>query len=324
MATSAATLQLDVGAATDVGRQRSSNEDSMLVLLPPDLCPGPTGLLVVADGMGGHQAGEVASRFVVQGFREMFQSGEELRSVSVSPAHPDFWLVALKEAIERIHEAVLRYAAGRPDWRGMGSTVTAALVVGDRLFVGHLGDTRAYLVRTGEAHQLTQDHTLVAEQVRIGVLTPEEAAVHPQRNVLTQAVGAESQVVVERTCWQLLNGDVLVLCSDGLSGLVRPEEIAAVVHHYRNVQAASATLVALANQRGGPDNITAVVARAREGGRAGTPTLRLRHRRRRQTRPSAASLAVALGVLVLVVGAYAMSPKIQGVLDVVRNILRIS
>lgn len=226
-----------VGVKTDQGRVRGSNEDAYGIL--PDL-------LAVADGMGGVQAGEVASRMVIDAllvYPFIDGSPEELAS-------------AVKEANRAIHEA----AHARAEWQGMGTTITAALFSGDRCHVAQVGDSRCYLIRDGAIRRLTNDHSLVGELLRNGTISAQEAMAHPQRNLLTRALGTSDEVEVDLTTVQLLFDDLLVLCTDGLSGVLTDEEILAETLRHAEPQATAEGLVALANARGGPDNVTAVVA----------------------------------------------------------------
>lgn len=227
-----------VGVKTDVGRVRSTNEDRYAVL---------PYLLAVADGMGGVQAGEIASEMVI----------DVLSTASYRGKDPE---AGLAEAVTRANELVYAKASGRDEYRGMGTTVTAVLIVGERAAVAQVGDSRAYLIRDGEIKRLTQDHSLVGELLRNGSITPEEAMWHPQRNLLTRAIGTGSTVSIDTARINLAFDDVLVLCTDGLSSLVDDQEIKEQVMHYGDPQRAAEALVDLANARGGNDNTTVIVA----------------------------------------------------------------
>jgi serine/threonine protein phosphatase PrpC len=223
---------------TDAGRRRRRNEDAY-VLEPP--------LFAVADGMGGAQAGEVASRLAVDAFRE-FHEADELE--------PEERLSAIiQEANRRIYERA------REDTQasGMGTTVTAALVGEESISVGHVGDSRAYRLRGGRLEQLTDDHSLVADLVRGGRLTPEEADVHPQRSVITRALGTDIEVDIDAFTFEAEPGDVVLLCSDGLTTMVTDEEIVAIVGEAKSLERAAKQLVKAANRRGGEDNVTVVL-----------------------------------------------------------------
>lgn len=228
----------ETSGVTDAGRKRRRNEDSY-VLEPP--------LFAVADGMGGAQAGEVASRLAVDAFRE-FHEADELE--------PEKRVTAIiQEANRRIYERA------REDTQasGMGTTVTAALVGEESVSIGHVGDSRAYRLRGGDLEQLTDDHSLVADLVRGGRLTPEEADVHPQRSVITRALGTDPEVDVDAFTFEAEPGDVILLCSDGLTTMLTDEEIVAIVGEAKSLEHAAKQLVKAANRRGGEDNVTVVL-----------------------------------------------------------------
>jgi protein phosphatase len=226
-------------AISDVGRIREGNEDSMLEEPP---------LFVVADGMGGAQAGEVASGLAVETLAELPPDDgnveEELSG-------------AIVEANRRIHGK----AQGDRDLAGMGTTLTAAFVHDGQVTIGHVGDSRAYRYRDGELAQLTDDHSLVAELERHGKLTAAEARVHPQRSMILRALGIGDEVEVDTYCFTGQDGDVFLLCSDGLSGLVHDQVIGEVLASAGSLDDAAHELVELANLSGGPDNITALLFR---------------------------------------------------------------
>jgi PPM family protein phosphatase len=227
-------------ALTDVGRQREGNEDSLLADPP---------LFAVADGMGGAQAGEVASGIAVDTLAE--------RRPDDADWSEDELAEAVREAGRRIHER----AQDDRELAGMGTTLTAAWVQEGRITLGHVGDSRAYRWRDAELAQLTDDHSLVAELERHGKLTAAEARVHPQRSMILRALGIEAEVEVDTHCFIGEPGDVFLLCSDGLCGIVHDEVIAEVLRSAETLDEAAAELVELANLSGGPDNITAVLFR---------------------------------------------------------------
>jgi serine/threonine protein phosphatase PrpC len=234
----------DTAGFTDPGRKRRRNEDSF-VIDPP--------LLAVADGMGGAQAGEVASRLAAAAFREFHD---------VDDLDPEERLAAIiQEANRRIYER----AAGDAQVSGMGTTITAALVGGDALVIGHVGDSRAYRLRSGRFEQLTDDHSLVADLVRSGRLTPEEADAHPQRSVITRALGTDREVDVDTVVVPVEAGDLFLLCSDGLTTMIEDDEIRDVLSATRDLEQAGKGLVKAANKAGGEDNITVVLFRLAEG-----------------------------------------------------------
>jgi serine/threonine protein phosphatase PrpC len=237
--------KLQVASATDVGRRRDHNEDELVTFQTED---GAL-VLVVADGMGGHLAGEVASKIAV----EVLQ--RELTSPAGDPSS------ALRAAIERANEEIWDEAERDAAKAGMGSTVVAAIVVGDQAYLANAGDSPAYLIRDGETEQLTHDHGLVAEQVDAGLISEDDAEHHPFRHILTRCLGAEAHVDVELyPPRELLTGDVLLLCSDGLTEHVKKREVAALVEA-PDPAAVAKSLIDVANQRGGHDNITVIVAR---------------------------------------------------------------
>jgi len=241
-------VRLVVGAATDVGRVRDGNEDAYLV-------DDAMGLVAVADGMGGHRGGEVASATALEALRAAVSSGRPLR-----------------DAVEDANRAVFEKASTDDSLRGMGTTLTAAtLAAGDTLLVGHVGDSRAYLLRDGELRQLTTDHSLVEELVRDGRLTPDEAAVHPQRSIITRALGVDSTVDVDVYPVELVPGDVLLFCSDGLTGMLQPDLIAGELRREDDPARAATKLVDAANAAGGEDNITVVVVAVTGEAPARTP-----------------------------------------------------
>jgi len=231
-------------AVTDPGRRRRRNEDSFVVDPP---------LFAVADGMGGAQAGEVASRLAASAFREFHEAddlGGEERVEAI-----------IQEANRRIYERAQHDAHAS----GMGTTVTAALVEGGRIALGHVGDSRAYRVRAGSLEQLTQDHSLVGDLIRSGRLSPEEADTHPQRSVITRALGTDPSVDVDTFAVEAEPGDLYLICSDGLTTMLGDEEIASILTEGADLEAAARALVKAANRRGGEDNVTVILFRVEEG-----------------------------------------------------------
>jgi PPM family protein phosphatase len=239
-------MRLSSFAGTDVGRARSGNEDSYFC--------GRT-VFAVADGLGGHQGGEVASAAAVEPLAAL--DGREF-------ADPAEAAEALTAAIREANSAILDRAAGDPGLWGMGTTVTAAGLAGERhLQLAHVGDSRAYLLRDGSLEQLTTDHTVVAELVRRGRLTPAQAAIHPERSILTRAVGLDPRIPVDTPePVELRDGDQVLLCSDGLTEAVDDDQIAELLSSQDDGNAACQALIDAANAAGGPDNITVVLLRA--------------------------------------------------------------
>jgi protein phosphatase len=239
---------------TDVGRRRTVNEDAYLV-------DDRLGLYVVADGMGGHAAGEVASREAVETVHGMVSRELGLVDALTDPDPGSATLRRAQRLVESAVQAatymVFAIAQNEPDQQGMGTTVSALLLAGTHGLTAQVGDSRIYRVRDGLAEPLTEDHTLVAWQVKQGLISEEEAARSPHRNVITRAVGSREYVQVDTTAFEVQPGDSFVLCSDGLHGYVRDEEIPGVVD--LGPALATKRFVELANERGGRDNITAVV-----------------------------------------------------------------
>jgi len=212
---------------------------------------------MVADGMGGAAAGELASAMaaeIIYGHLSTTWTQDE----DVSAAR---FAYRMKEAVELANQRIYLYAREHPDVRGMGTTVTAAGVFGDELYLTQIGDSRGYLVRNGEAFQLTRDQSLTQRLVDAGELTEEEAEQSERRNIILQALGPDPRVKVDLSHQQLRRGDTLILCSDGLSGLVRREEFAQMVEKSPDLPTLCSSLIDLANERGGPDNVTVVAVR---------------------------------------------------------------
>lgn len=266
---SAKPIRIRVFAKTDVGRTRDHNEDSFLVadltrrsaeldgrLREHEL--GERGsLFVVADGMGGAAAGEMASAMATATIFDHL-TGAWLGDRDVTPQR---FAYRLKEAVESANAKIHAYAKEHPEVRGMGTTTTAAGVFGDHVYLTQVGDSRAYIVRDGQAIQVTKDQSLMQRLVDAGELTEEEAAASERRNIILQALGPEPKVKVDLTHQELRRGDALLICCDGLSNLVKKEEMAEIVTGEAAPERACERLIALANERGGNDNITVIVAR---------------------------------------------------------------
>ncbi len=252
-------LDFHVGRRTDVGRRREVNEDSLLAL---DLfwanrsAGRPAGLFVVADGMGGHKGGEIASGMLVRSLARQAVD-EWLPDVIDAPDEPAAWGDWLAAAIQRGNAEIFERA--RQAGFEMGTTVVAALVVGDQAYIAHVGDSRAYRVNAGGIERLTADHSLVESLVSANQISPEEARNHPQANVIYRTIGDHPQVVVDRRTLRLLPGDRLLLCSDGLSGMLTDERIAAEITAAGAPQSACASLIDAANEAGGEDNCSVIL-----------------------------------------------------------------
>jgi len=226
-------------ARTDVGRVRKGNEDAFLAT---------KNLFAVADGMGGHMAGEVASSLAL----EILQGEVEGEKKSDPGA-------LLLRAAELANLAVFKSALEKPERRGMGTTLTAVLPTGKKLIFAHIGDSRAYLFRQGKLTQLTEDHSVVAEMVRSGRLRPEEAETHPARSILTRALGTEPQAKIDLLSQEVEKGDRVLLCTDGLSSMVGEEQIREILAQTIPLDEICKQLIARANASGGSDNITVVL-----------------------------------------------------------------
>jgi PPM family protein phosphatase len=233
---------------SDVGRQRSGNEDALFVRSP---------LFVLADGMGGAQAGEVASALAV----EAFQDG-------LPEDHAERWLAT---RIDRANASILRASQSEAKYQGMGTTCTTAYVAPEEVVVAHVGDSRCYLLRDGELTKLTRDHSLIGELIDRGKLTDEEALTHPQRSVITRALGIERDLIVDTERIQGHAGDVFLICSDGLTDMVRESSVRDLLAGAPDLQAAGRALIAAANDAGGRDNITVILFRLEEIGAAAAP-----------------------------------------------------
>lgn len=255
---------------TDVGRTREHNEDAFIVAdlshenvsLQPEVrthTVGPKGtLFMVADGLGGAAAGEIASEIAVTTVYE------ELREKWVRVDHaagPEAFAASLKAAAEAANVRIFTYALEHPENRGLGTTATIAGLLGDTLYVAQVGDSRAYLIRDGVARQITKDQSLMQRLVEAGELTQDEAERSERRNIILQALGPEPTVKIDLTYQTLRRGDTLILCTDGLSGLVKKDEIAEVVSSTDDLMEVCRELIDRANEYGGPDNITVVAAR---------------------------------------------------------------
>jgi serine/threonine protein phosphatase PrpC len=254
-------LTVKANGLSDIGRRRKLNEDSMLVA--PEL-----GLFAVADGMGGAAAGEVASQRAVEVVRAYIAERiQVLRELAADPT-PERGAAAarlVQEAIQTACADISNMAAKDVRLRGMGTTFVGLACAGDRAVVAHVGDSRLYLSRRGDLHLLTEDHTLVAEQIKAGQLEPENAGNSPFKGVLTRALGAHESVQVDTLVLELLPGDTFLLCSDGLHGYIPDEELAGHLAH-GPAERLPGELVTFANERGGRDNITAVVVTAEDSG----------------------------------------------------------
>jgi PPM family protein phosphatase len=250
-------VHLEIGARTDMGRVRANNEDSFRA--EPDIS-----LFVVSDGMGGAEHGEVASAVAVATIaRHCRQSLADPSLPIEGPVRPEFtpFTNRLLSAVRCAHTAILNRAADNPSFKGMGATVVAAWVHDDWLSLAHVGDSRAYRLRSGHIEQLTHDHSFVAEQVRLGLMTDEQAAQSSLQTILTRALGHSEMIDVDAQEHVISHGDIFLLCSDGLSRMISDSEISSAIHESPGMQAACDRLIEIANRAGGEDNITAILFR---------------------------------------------------------------
>jgi protein phosphatase len=249
-------VQIVSGGVTDVGRVRTNNEDCFRIV-------APLHLFVLSDGMGGEAHGEVASAMAVETVVKCCMEPEDGGATVIGTSEPT-WSEKTKRLTSAVHLAnrnIYDSAEANPDQHGMGATLTAAWIDGSRLSVAHVGDSRAYLLRSGNLQQLTSDHSLVAEQVRRGILTPAEAEESEMQSVLLRALGALPDIEVDTDEHILFARDILMLCCDGLTRMVTEPEIAGTLQAETDPTRAAEKLIALANERGGVDNITVIVVR---------------------------------------------------------------
>jgi PPM family protein phosphatase len=248
-------LTIEMHAALDTGRARSNNEDAIA------LDPG-AGLAVLADGMGGYNAGEVASSMATGFVRD--ELGRWLRDSDRAVQDAEIKR-AMEICVDNANRAIFNAANANPQYAGMGTTLVVALFRGERLLLGHVGDSRGYRLRGGRLQQITRDHSLLQEQIDAGLITPEQAAFSANKNLVTRAVGVEDTVLVEVHPHEVLPGDLYLLCSDGLSDMVDDAGIAQLLHGAESLEACSHALIAAANDAGGKDNISVVLVRASGG-----------------------------------------------------------
>jgi protein phosphatase len=239
-------VQFTCAARTDVGIVRSGNEDNYLML-------AERGIFIVADGMGGHAAGEVASEMAVRLISRDLGTVRGLPDEEVAER--------MRQSIRAANAAIYERTLTEHDKRGMGTTATALVLLPNRYLLGHVGDSRAYRLRDGKFEQLTKDHSYVQEQVDAGLLTPEQARVHPYSNVITRCVGANQDVIPDTYSGDLLANDVVLLASDGLTGMLEDEHIHKILEAPGGPQEWVDAMINDANRRGGLDNITAIIVK---------------------------------------------------------------
>ncbi len=248
-------LALEVSGRTDVGRVRPHNEDNFGY-------DEAVGIFVVCDGMGGHAAGEVASKIAVDTIIEYFRDQNPSPNVEGVPPDAPVGARMLAEAVKKANDAILRYASDNVGASGMGTTLVATRFADDKFSIAHVGDSRIYLFREGELLQLTEDHSLVMEQVRRGMLTLEEAKQSSAQNIITRALGTDETTLPDLGEFPAQPGDILLMTTDGVLRHVTDDEIRAILQQLPSLDAASQTLIDAANEAGGHDNSTCILIRA--------------------------------------------------------------
>ena len=255
-----------IGLSSDVGKARCIDEDSVLSIEINSLSESQTRkriLLLIADGMGGHNKGEVASRIAAQAV------ANRIIKTLMSPSEigPITYHRELSEAINAANTEILNYATKNPDCEGMGTTISLAIIDGNKLHTAHVGDSRIYVINKGEIRQITRDHSYVQELIDQEEITPEEAKNHPQKNVITRVVGYYSEINADVGTLLINADDFVLLCCDGLPNHVEDEEIKRILLRNTNPKKACDELIALANSRGGTDNISVIIASAKNARR---------------------------------------------------------
>ncbi len=243
-------------ARTDKGRVRNNNEDAVAV--DPD-----AQIAILADGMGGYNAGEVASGMATTFIRT--EMARWLAQAGPSPRPTDVRR-ALETCVENANHAVLGASLANPDYAGMGTTLVVGVFIGGRLILGHIGDSRCYRVRDGVLQQITRDHSWLQEQVDAGLLTPQQAAVSPNRNLVTRALGVEPDALMEVNEFEVAPSDLFLMCSDGLTDMVSDEAIADIVCQSLTLEEKTTLLIDTANAHGGRDNVSVLLVQAAAGG----------------------------------------------------------
>lgn len=234
---------------TDIGKVRDINEDNFCI------DESEIGIYLVADGMGGHKSGEVASSIAINIIRD------HIKQYITDEYQEQMVKGVIFEAFNRANKEIYNRSTKDYDCEGMGTTVTMALIIEEKLYIGHIGDSRAYLLRKKELQQITEDHSLVAELVKNGSITEREAMKHPQKNIITRSLGTDESVQVDIFSMGIKKGDILALCTDGLTNFVDKEELRKTLLESNDCYESCSTLVSLANQRGGYDNITVLVVK---------------------------------------------------------------
>jgi len=247
------TMSFEFYCATDTGRARNNNEDSVAI-------DEPSALIVLADGMGGYNAGEVASGMATAFIRT--ELGRWLQEASANASDTDVRR-AMDICVDNANRAIFNAANSNPQYAGMGTTLVVGVFRDGRLLMGHVGDSRGYRLRAGRLQQITHDHSLLQEQIDAGLITAEQAAFSANKNLVTRAVGVEDTVLLETHLHDLMPGDIYLLCSDGLSDMLDDESIAQLLQGCDSLEEAAGALIDAANDAGGKDNISVILARVR-------------------------------------------------------------
>lgn len=241
---------MEVAYLTDMGRAREINEDSCCHLKVSDGCD----LLMVADGMGGHNAGEVASMIAVKSITDYIKE-------NVKSDDGEKIVDSIKRAIQKANTDIYDESIQNQGYSGMGTTVTCAIACRDVIYIGHVGDSRAYILKDGKLYKITNDHSLVAELVKNGTITEAEAMHHPQKNIITRALGIDNQVEIDIEKVNTSPGDIFLLCTDGLTNMLEEVRIEEILNNMKSPAEAAKKLIGEANDAGGYDNITVVIGR---------------------------------------------------------------
>lgn len=237
-----------IGQLSDKGQVRPNNEDSIYSSVKKDL-------LIIADGMGGHKAGEIASKTAINKVRHFIKNKSENYKKNKNDI-----MNLINDAIRYANLSIQKVAKKDESLKGMGTTLIVALIIENEVYIGHIGDSRAYLINNKSIKQITKDHSLVAELLENGTITEKEAENYPHKNVITRALGCENKIKVDKYNIKIKKNDVLLLCTDGLSNMVSDEEILIIIKQSNNPNTAAKELVKAANKAGGQDNISVIVA----------------------------------------------------------------
>ncbi|MGO1367861.1 MAG: Stp1/IreP family PP2C-type Ser/Thr phosphatase [Senegalia sp. (in: firmicutes)] len=237
------------GACTDIGKKRKQNQDSYYINYNDSLP-----VFVVADGMGGHNGGEIASKITVEVIKNNLEI--YLEKVLEGKFHIEKFI---RKTLELSNNEIYNTALKNKEYTGMGTTVTMGAILDGKVYIGHIGDSRAYIIRENSIERITEDHSLVAELVKKGTITEEEAINHPQKNLITRALGTDKNPKIDIFEFELINEDVILLCTDGLTNMIKEEEIKNTINDSKDIQDVCNRLINIANENGGLDNSTAVI-----------------------------------------------------------------